>query len=214
MIGNDVRTSKRVLPPPPYDPSLPDDPREVHAGQTNGFDIRECGARNSILSRYFSTLREEIDIKERPAGRDDRNEKGGAVGAAGERDAERWREIEIARARGAESGTRSEGSEKLEKERCNEGGVKAYVAREGAGWKEGRGRTCAGGKIERFTCTDSIIKISRYPLVIVRATQTFNPPHTSFRAPSRRAPTPGQAGLSLCRRHRPRTTTRAHFCAI
>lgn len=43
----------------------------------------------------------------------------------------------------------------------------------------GRG-TCAGGKIERFTCTDSIIKISRYPLVIVRTARTFTPTRASF----------------------------------
>lgn len=53
------------------------------------------------------------------------------------------------------------------------------------------GGTCADGKIERFTCTDSIIKISRYSLVIVRSTRMLPPPLSRTLPPFPRISCPG-----------------------
>lgn len=75
------------------------------AEQTTGLDSRECAA---CVTRYalaiFSTLREEIDIKERPAGNGGRRSPGRGErvkGGGGGRGIKRRREIEIAEPRGS-----------------------------------------------------------------------------------------------------------------
>lgn len=57
------------------------------------------------------------------------------------------------------------------------------------------GWTCAGGKIERFTCTDSIIKISRYPRSSLSAPRrTFTPTRA---APLSVRPPPLRPGITV-----------------
>lgn len=93
-----------------------------------------ASARVNDTHTIFSTLRKEIDIKERPAGRGKSAE--GWKGREGreEKKVKRWREIEIAGTCGTESIETGEGN--VEKKSGGEGG-----------------ETYAGGKIERFTCT-------------------------------------------------------------
>lgn len=65
----------------------------------------------------------------------------------------------------------------------------------GAGDGVKTGWTCAGGKIERFTCTDSIIKISRYPRSSLSAPRrTFTPTRA---APLSVRPPPLRPGITV-----------------
>lgn len=66
-------------------PSLPAPHRwsPQSAEQTMGLDSRECGVRNSILSRYFRPFERKSILKSDQAGRE--NQRGGREGEREER---------------------------------------------------------------------------------------------------------------------------------